>query len=663
MSTSQTFKIPEENLGRFKTVIGRINARAAKLGFDPITVEIGEGVKTSMRDDSAVGSLDEYILVLVHPVTVTGAQPVLSGYRFVGKVEHMRGTTETIVKGEVPAQYHQCEPNCDHCQVNRQRAETVILQSVESGDYKQVGKSCLKDFFNGDDPMKHAAFMQFLFSCSEELKGMEEFEGGGGSRDAYIEPMDVLPLAAAVIRTDGYINSGRAEELGCMPTGAVIRSMLSNGSRVKRPAITDADRAKAEAVLTWLNSDEARSKKHDSNYMHNLCVMAQTGLVKQKNIAIMASAVVVFDKNEAAKQRDAVVSNSEFIGEVDGKIGPVPVTVIAQIVIPNAMYGDKVLYTMADDHGNQFAWFNSGAALAEVGDRLHINATVKAHEEYRGVKQTTLLRVNSLENNLLSAVESGKDVKAVKKLLKDEIDLEHVSIRRGRTALMLAALQGRDDLIAALLEAGADPDFAGATGDNTGETAAMMAASSGHAITVAKLEEWGADLALQSRFGDTAKSLLLEVQEDLRKRAAPFEGACVEAEGRVPAKELAWSKVAQYPIANLGKTCKEWADDFDTRIAEAEEKGDLQQFLHSLSDYFRPPIVVIQREGKLHLWHGHDQIGNAARGGDKTVALFLGSDSPEFEAHSAPVQAPKASKAKTKAAPVAQDTPSAIEHP
>jgi hypothetical protein len=63
------------------------------------------------------------------------------------------------------------------------------------------------------------------------------------------------------------------------------------------------------------------------------------------------------------------------------------------------------IYTMADDEGNCFVWKTTSAlgmdverdnfidfVAAEIGDRIDMRATVKEHSEYRGIKQTVIVR-------------------------------------------------------------------------------------------------------------------------------------------------------------------------------------------------------------------------------------------------------------------------------
>lgn len=53
--------------------------------------------------------------------------------------------------------------------------------------------------------------------------------------------------------------------------------------------------------------------------------------------------------------------------------------------------GDYCAHTMEDMNGNVYTWVTSSRAI-EVGKSVYMDATVKKHEEYNGVKQTRLTR-------------------------------------------------------------------------------------------------------------------------------------------------------------------------------------------------------------------------------------------------------------------------------
>ena len=55
-------------------------------------------------------------------------------------------------------------------------------------------------------------------------------------------------------------------------------------------------------------------------------------------------------------------------------------------------FGWTTLIKFEDDHGNILDWWTSTDVKAEVGDRVLLTGTVKSHNEYKGIKSTTVTR-------------------------------------------------------------------------------------------------------------------------------------------------------------------------------------------------------------------------------------------------------------------------------
>ena len=55
-------------------------------------------------------------------------------------------------------------------------------------------------------------------------------------------------------------------------------------------------------------------------------------------------------------------------------------------------FGWTTLIKFEDDHGNILDWWTSTDMKAEVGDRILLTGTVKSHNEYKGIKSTTVTR-------------------------------------------------------------------------------------------------------------------------------------------------------------------------------------------------------------------------------------------------------------------------------
>ena len=55
-------------------------------------------------------------------------------------------------------------------------------------------------------------------------------------------------------------------------------------------------------------------------------------------------------------------------------------------------FGWTTLIKFEDDHGNILDWWTSTDVKAEVGNRVLLTGTVKSHNEYKGIKSTTVTR-------------------------------------------------------------------------------------------------------------------------------------------------------------------------------------------------------------------------------------------------------------------------------
>ena len=105
----------------------------------------------------------------------------------------------------------------------------------------------------------------------------------------------------------------------------------------------------------------------------------------------------------------AKFEHSEWVGEPK-KRTDMELTLVREhsYTRPAYTYGTETvhIYEMADDQGNCYVWKTTGyldiewydeddkwhCETAEPGDRVTLRATVKAHEEWKGIKQTVITR-------------------------------------------------------------------------------------------------------------------------------------------------------------------------------------------------------------------------------------------------------------------------------
>lgn len=85
-----------------------------------------------------------------------------------------------------------------------------------------------------------------------------------------------------------------------------------------------------------------------------------------------------------------VESNSEWVGTVGKKYGSQ--VVCTKIHSFYTVYGESYLYTFEDANENILIWSTGKFFDFKEGKQIFLYGTVKAHSEYRGVKQTRMTR-------------------------------------------------------------------------------------------------------------------------------------------------------------------------------------------------------------------------------------------------------------------------------
>ena len=140
-------------------------------------------------------------------------------------------------------------------------------------------------------------------------------------------------------------------------------------------------------------------------HFHRRCTVVEINLRPADEIA----AYEVEKAFEAKLREIGRFENSEWMYEEKQRVN-MELTLIrkAEYERPAYTYGYETvhIYTLADADGNCYVWKSTGwldwdkpghvgsdeYVQAEPGDKVTMRATVKAHDEYRGVKQTVINR-------------------------------------------------------------------------------------------------------------------------------------------------------------------------------------------------------------------------------------------------------------------------------
>ncbi len=383
------FKIPARNLSYLNERLEKLNRKAAKLGVAPVSTKV---LATSYHKREAW-----------YEIEVTGLAPKLEGgWTFLGTLEHTEaGNILRALPGQsIPEQYRTSPKTCDHCKTIRNRKDTYVVKS-EAGETKQVGHNCVRDYLGHTSPARIALLAELIREFQEA--GNE----GSGRIPNELSMTAFMEMAAEVVLRKGFVSAKAAQAYaeksggvaGLTTTAAEVWFQFFHDPKLEREhpewffSVTEAG-----VILGGDALDYAKTLEAKSDYEYNLRTIAQKVIITRRDAGLLASAIGAYQKHMGfqaeRKAKEAKFANSQYFGTV-GKREIFGVTVIGEHIFAPTEYGygqeNRVLYRMQDAAGNVAVWFTSGKKL-EVGKTYQLKATVKKHDDYKGIKQTVLTR-------------------------------------------------------------------------------------------------------------------------------------------------------------------------------------------------------------------------------------------------------------------------------
>ena len=148
-----------------------------------------------------------------------------------------------------------------------------------------------------------------------------------------------------------------------------------------------AHTAKAQTVIDWAKDMPATQ----NDYMLNMGMALAGETMTPKQLGVALSAPAAYDRameNAAKRAADAEKhAASEWVGAVGGR-STYDVEIVGKRF--HTSFGSTMTKAV-DGEGNVMSWWTDTGL--DVGDKVTIKATVKAHREYNGVHETNVNRV------------------------------------------------------------------------------------------------------------------------------------------------------------------------------------------------------------------------------------------------------------------------------
>jgi hypothetical protein len=379
--------VPAENVDTLSVKLTKLNKKLVRGGLMPVTMKV-----TNRRIVKIDGGMIDAV-----DVEINGSAEMIEGdWTFIGRIDIEDGAVYTVAAPgrEIPSKYREHPSDCEHCRINRYRAMTYVVQSKLDGTMKQVGSTCLADFF-GFDPSQMRAYASMVGT----LNDMDGDEGvfGRGRGVRMFETQEILATALAVIERDGYMSVKKAEEEygdKDMATSFTVRTIF--GGNVKdAPTPTaemfDTASKMIDRVQTYL-AKKSTFEYGLNDFETNLVTVLGQGYASEKRFGTVVAVYGVnamLDRQEAAQKASA---NSKFVGKV-GEMLTIDVE-ITSVLSMMSDFGPSWLVQSLDGSGNIVKFFTTKNTFMKGPAK--VRGSVKKHETYKGVNATVLNRVKAL---------------------------------------------------------------------------------------------------------------------------------------------------------------------------------------------------------------------------------------------------------------------------
>ena len=336
-------------------------------------------------------------------VEVEGCAQV-NGYEIVAVLDMHEGGNVIRTVGssvEIPERFRNSANVCEHCHSSRTRNSLYVVYNHETGDYKQVGRNCLAEYIGGLDAENAVARLDGIM----ELEAYNGRFSGGEKSVQYFPIRSVLGYAVEFINKMGYFNAnGRVTTRNLVACMFQYKAMMSDKLRNVNRMLDDAnfdvrfDGSDFGLAETEQRVDEIinyyANLNDNSVFAHNIKVLVQQGYVSGRDFGFVCYMPEGYNKYRGREiQRAKETKDSQYFGDIGVRYKNEQVAKVEKIAAYDSEYGAIYWYKITLKSGEVLIWRTS-TFLYEIQMNGFNSATftVKAHNEYRGVKQTEITR-------------------------------------------------------------------------------------------------------------------------------------------------------------------------------------------------------------------------------------------------------------------------------
>lgn len=404
----ETFAVWEGFMDDLRKKVARIQNKCRKFGCDFIFKEVGEEIREVPSNEEDPITKKPVMVKCKFILVQAEGTAVINDWEFVAGVEHTPAGniySKALTSVEIPIRYRNTDScTCEHCNTKRIRKNTCIIRNTKTGEFKQVGNSCLNDFTHG----MSASMVTWYASLKTIFKDAEEKPVSGWSwYQKYYDTKEFLQFTAETIRHFGYSKSdgadstkSRVQDFFDVRHGNTkyweakeIRHIQDMMEYVRfNPDSPEAVKMTEEA-LAWIADQEATN-----DYLHNLKVVTSLKETNSSRFGLLVSLFPTYNReleHQAKKKAEEEAGKkSKHIGKIGDRV-EINVQSVKCITSWESNFGYyptiTYIWKIVDTEGNVFTWKTS-KGLDEDNPPKTLKGTVKEHKEFRGVLQTELTR-------------------------------------------------------------------------------------------------------------------------------------------------------------------------------------------------------------------------------------------------------------------------------
>jgi len=286
---------------------------------------------------------------------------------------------------------------CQQCGWKRQRKDVFVIAN-DKDEYKVVGRTCLKDFFGGLSPDALINWAKMIDAILETRNDSKNYLGAGRVKASVLTyPLEaVLMYTHAEIAVHGWVSATEAWNNNTAGTKIFVRGYIDNDvyAQKRRKTLYKEAQAKGVTLFTDESKDEvrkaiqwARDLKGVKTYEHNIKTLAENGYATWRDIGMACSILPSYRRAESRRHKYSRTP-SIYLGIVGEKV-EFDATVVFMKEF-QTQFGWSCLVKFVTDNGNVVNWWSSVTPSCTKNDKVTVKGKVKKHDEYKGIKQTTI---------------------------------------------------------------------------------------------------------------------------------------------------------------------------------------------------------------------------------------------------------------------------------